>query len=196
MTCARTVTSLTYATAGAMSGSGTTSPTSHRPGGGTVNHEETYDTICSILEAHDEGGVHVEHTADLIMEALERLGEDIVAHLEPPDGVERWLNSHGLSLVPTREVTPPRVWAVLDGDEDEAEEASLEGESGGSLPLQAGEYVEYRTAQSGPRNQSYIGSGMIISIAVNGTVIVAPGPGGQAVFLDPRTDFIRRASSS
>jgi hypothetical protein len=53
-----------------------------------------------------------------------------------------------------------------------------------------GGFVEYRTAPAGPRNESYIGSGVILSLNHDEGVIVETGP-GQQIWLDPQTDIIR-----
>jgi len=154
-----------------------------------VSHDETFDAICVLLEAHDQGGVHVEYTADLIMAALDQMGEDLLGHLDPPVGLKRWLDSHGLSLVTTREVSPPAVWDSLQGDEEE--DAVQEGEPGESLPfLEVGGFVEYRTAPSGPHSQSNIGSGRIKRIDQD-TIEVEFSPGGAGIILFPGVDLIR-----
>jgi hypothetical protein len=163
------------------------------PGRGTaLNREETFDSLCVLLEDYDN--THMETTAEHILDYLEITGEDLLDHLDPPVGLRRWLDSHGLSLVVTREVTPPVVWeAIQEEDEEGGEEAIQEGELGESLPLlEVGGYVEYRTAPSGPHGQSKIGSGTIIGVDEDG-VEVESGP-GMKIILFPGTDFIRLVS--
>lgn len=151
----------------------------------------TLDTICVILEDNLGQNAWTEDLALKLIDALALLGNDLLDHLDPPVGLKRWLESHGLSLVETREVSPPAVWGSIDSDDDE-EDAVQEGEPGESLPfLEVGGFVEYRTAPSGPRGQSQMGSGRVISIAVNGFASVFTGPGQPVVWVDPRADFIR-----
>ena len=147
--------------------------------------EVTVDTLCVLLE--ERGIPQVEETSFLIVDALAQLGDDLLDHLDPPLGLRTWLSSHGLSLVETRQVSPPAVWEALQGEE---EPDDLEEEQGGSLLLQVGGFIEYRTAQSGPHNQSQVGSGRIKALLEDDTVIVETGP-GQEIWIDAVRDFIR-----
>jgi hypothetical protein len=147
-----------------------------------MNHDETFDTICVILEESREQGV--EHAADLIMNALDHMGQDILEHLDPPPGLQRWLSSHGFALVATREVTPPRVWQSIEEEEDG--EGDLEEEAGGSGPLlKVGDDVQYRTAPGGLSGQSYIGAGRISAITAEGWVIIRESP-SQERWVNPQ----------
>ena len=145
--------------------------------------QETYEILCMLV---DEGG-EPEDVAGAIMVALERQGADLLGHLDPPVGLQRWLMSHGLSLVALNEATPPKVWNAIEAEED------------GEVPIadpprpvapQVGDYVEYRTAPSGPRAESRIGSGRIKS-ATDDTVEVEFSPGGAGIILFPEADFIQ-----
>jgi hypothetical protein len=153
-----------------------------------VSREVTFDTICIVLEEYQEQ--RIEDIADQMMTALALLGDDLLDHLDPPVGLRRWLESHGLALIATRSPTPPAVWNAIEGA-DEEEEDIEEGDSGGAVPLlNVGEYVEYRTAPSGPHNQSFIGSGRINAITQDGWVIVQHGPHDEH-WVNLQTDIIR-----
>jgi hypothetical protein len=149
--------------------------------------EQTFDTICVVLEDHPAQAT-IEEVAQLVIDALDELGNDMVEHLDPPEGLRTWLKSHGLSLVATRQVTPPAVWSSIEeGDDQEA--GALEEESRGSLLLQVGGMIEYRTASSGPRQQSQIGMGKIVELRPDDTLLVTTGP-AQFIWLDATKDFI------
>lgn len=149
-----------------------------------MTREETFDIIATLLE---EGG-DVEVLADRILEALGVLGEDLLDHLDPPVGLKRWLESHGLSLVVTSQVTPPQVWEVLQGEAVEPVEEKLEIDP--TPDLRVGDYVEFQTATSGPRGQSRLGSGYVKNLA-HDTAEVEFSPGGAGIILFPGIDFIR-----
>jgi len=151
--------------------------------------EVTLDTLCTILE-EAAGELRIEELAAQLIEGLALLGDDLLDHLDPPLGLKTWLSAHGLSLVETRNVPAPAVWEALQQDE---EEADLEEKTGGSLHLQVGASIEYRTAPSGPRNQSYMGSGRIVQLLRAGDedcVLVEIGP-NQEIMINLATDFIR-----
>lgn len=122
--------------------------------------QETHEILCVLLEdaASRERPPDVESLADAILVALERFGEDILEHLDPPLGLRRWLESHGLSLVPTTEVTPPRIWDVLAEEEDEEIEVAE------APRVAVGDHVQYETAPHGPRGQSQIGAGTVTAV--------------------------------
>lgn len=149
-----------------------------------MTREETFNILCTLLE---DGG-EIEVVAERIMEALEVVGQDLLDHLDPPVGLKHWLESHGLSLVVTSEITPPVVWEALQGEDIEPVEEAMEIEEAPDLRI--GDYVEFRTATSGPRGQSRLGSGRIKSMA-HDTVEVEFSPGGAGVILFPGSDFIR-----
>jgi hypothetical protein len=153
-----------------------------------MTREEVFNIIATLLE---DGG-EIEVAAERIMEALEVLGEDLLDHLDPPVGLRRWLESHGLSLVVTSEITPPQVWEAIQGETVEAVEEKLEIES--TPTLQIGDYVEFQTATSGPRGQSRIGSGYVKNLA-HDTAEVEFSPGGAGIILFPGIDFIRVVTS-
>jgi len=156
-----------------------------------MNREETFNTICTVLEEYD--GDTMERVAEQLIAVMSILSDDILDHLDPPVGLKHWLVSHGLSLVVTHSPTPPQVWGILQGeDEEDDEEADvdLEGEPGESFPLQVGGYVEYRTAPAGPRQVSNVGSGRINAITSEGWVIVQDGPTHET-WVNPQTDLIR-----
>lgn len=154
-----------------------------------MTREVTFDTICVLLEEHVESSI--EMVSELIVDMLGVLGDDLLDDMEPPQGLRRWLESHGFSLVATREPTPATVWAAIDGEEEEDNDlGEEEPDPFASAPPQVGSYVEYNTAPSGPRGQSYVGSGQVTAIAMDGTIVVSPGP-GQEIYIDTRVDFIR-----
>jgi len=138
-----------------------------------VNREETFNIICTILETYageDLLSGQVETMGEAIMDALEVMGADLLDHLDPPPGLKHWLESHGLSLVVTSEITPPQVWEAIQGEAVEPVEERLEIDP---VPnLQVGDYVEYHTAPGGRSGQSYIGSGRIRAITSEGWYIV------------------------
>jgi hypothetical protein len=152
-----------------------------------MTREEVFNIIATLLE---EGG-GIEMVSERIMEALEVLGEDLLDHLDPPVGLRRWLESHGLSLVVTSEITPPQVWGALQEDSEDIEEADVLEEE---IPtLQIGDYVEFQTATTGPRGQSRIGAGYVKNLA-HDTIEVEFSPGGAAIILFPGADLIRLAT--
>jgi len=151
-----------------------------------VSREVTFDTICIVLEEYQ--GDRVEEVADQMLAALSLAGDDLLDHLDPPVGLRRWLESHGLSLIATHSPTPPAVWGAIDGNDEEEE--VLEDGPGESPVLQVGGYVEYRTAPSGPHSQSQIGSGRINAITSDGWAIVQDSPTHEQ-WLNLQSDFIR-----
>jgi hypothetical protein len=153
-----------------------------------MTREEVFNIIATLLE---EGG-EIETVSERIMEALEVLGEDLLDHLDPPVGLRRWLESHGLSLVVTSEITPPQVWEAIQGEAVEVVEEKLEMEP--TPELQVGDYVEFQTATTGPRGQSRIGSGYVKNLA-HDTAEVEFSPGGAGIILFPGIDFIRVVTS-
>jgi hypothetical protein len=154
-----------------------------------MTREETFNIVCTLLE---EGG-EIEVVSERIMEALEVIGEDLLDHLDPPVGLRRWLESHGLSLVVTSEITPPQVWEALQGETVEAVvEEKLEIEE--TPTLRIGDYVEFQTVTSGPRGQSRIGSGRVKNLA-HDTAEVEFSPGGAGIILFPGIDHIRVVTS-
>ena len=148
-----------------------------------MSAQDTYEILCMLIE---EGG-EAEDVAGAVMVALERQGQDLLGHLDPPVGLQRWLMSHGLSLVALNEATPPKVWNAI-----EAEESGEVPSSDPPRPVapQVGDYVEYRTAPSGPRAESRIGSGYVKNVAQD-TIEVEFSPGGAGIILFPEADFIR-----
>lgn len=159
-----------------------------------MTREETFNILCTIIEETD--GRDIEEVSNRIMDALEVIGEDLLDHLDPPVGLRRWLESHGLSLVVSSEVTPPQVWEALQGeDRDDDEVVEDLGEGLGAVPLpQVGDYVEFHTAPAGPRGQSHIGSGRINAITSEGWVIVQDSPTHEE-WLNPETDAVRIVTS-
>ena len=159
-----------------------------------MSYRETYENLCVLLEEYADADT--ETVAEQALAMLGLVGEDLLEALDPPAGLQAWLRSHGLSLVTTSEARSPRVWGVLqaEGDEEVEEEEPLQDleEGPGESPLlQIGDYVEYRTAPSGPHSQSQIGSGTIRNIA-HDTVEVEFSPGGAGIILFPAADFIRQ----
>lgn len=149
-----------------------------------MTREETFNILCTLLE---DGG-EIEVVSERIMEALEVIGQDLLDHLDPPVGLKHWLESHGLSLVVTSEITPPVVWEALQGEDIEPVE---EGEIVEEAPdLRVGDYVEFQTATSGPRGQSRLGSGRVKNIA-HDTAEVEFSPGGASVILFLGADLVR-----
>lgn len=132
-----------------------------------MTRQETYEIVCVLLEdffTREE--VAAEEIAEAILHSLADRGDDLVDHLDPPFGLQRWLESHGLSLVETRQVTPPRVWAAIEDDEEE--EPAQAQQVGPQVKVT--DRVRFKTAPSGPQNQSYLGSGIVM--AHLGTAIV------------------------
>jgi hypothetical protein len=160
-----------------------------------VSYRETYENLCVLLEEYADA--EVETVAEQILAMLGLTSEDLVEQLDPPPGLRHWLLSHGLSLLTTSEERSPRVWEALEAEEaPEMPVNGLEEEPGESLVLRVGDYVEYRTAPSGPHNQSQIGSGTIKSISRSPTgmietVEVEFSPGGAGIIVFPAMDFIR-----
>jgi hypothetical protein len=156
-----------------------------------VSYAQTYDNLCVLLEEYRDSDV--ETVAGQIMGLLGILGEDNLDAFDPPPGLVHWLLSHGLSLVTTTEARSPRVWEALEEDEDggeEEDEGSLEGD-GENLPLQAGEYIEYRTAPQGRDHVQQIGAGYVLEVLDYGIWVRVPGL-EHPVFVDPEGDFTRR----
>jgi len=161
-----------------------------------MTREETFNIICTILETYageDLLSGQVETMGEAIMDAMEVMGADLLDHLDPPAGLKHWLESHGLSLVVTSEITPPQVWEAIQGEAVEPVEEKLEIEP--APVLQVGDYVEYRTATIGPRGQSTIGSGRVKAVTSDGLVIVQVSF-AQDQWLNPREgDSIRVITS-
>jgi hypothetical protein len=153
-----------------------------------MNKEETFNVICTLLE---DGG-EIEVLSERIMEALEVMGEDLLDHLDPPVGLRTWLESHGLSLVVTSEITPPKVWQALQEDEEEEPVDALEVVD--NLQVNIGDYVEFQTATSGPRGQSRLGSGWVANIAHDTIDVRFRQDGGAGIILFPGADHIRVVS--
>jgi len=157
-----------------------------------MNREETFNVVCTVLEEYS--GDPIERIADQLLAVLAEMGDDVLDHLDPPVGLRTWLGSHGLSLVVTSNITPPAVWEALQGEDEEVEENIQEGAGGTGPLLDVGEYVEYRTAPSGPRGQSNVGMGRINAITSDGWVIIQDSPTHET-WVNPQTDFIRVVSS-
>jgi hypothetical protein len=155
-----------------------------------VSRQETYESLCVLLEEYADADV--ETVAEQIIAMLGLLGEDALEALDPPPGLQHWLLSHGLSLVATVEARAPAIWEAVQSQEEPEE--NLEEEPGKPPLLQIGDYVEFRTAPSGPHSQSKIGSGTIMNIA-HDTIEVEYSPGGAGIIIFPDIDFIRLVSS-
>jgi hypothetical protein len=153
-----------------------------------VNHRETHDLVAVIL---DEGG-DIDEVADRILLALSAQGDEVLVHLDPPPGLKRWLESHGLSLVATQEVAAPRVWELV-----EAEEVAEDREHRPHIPvLQIGDYVQYRTAPAGPRQVSTLGAGAVVEVHLAQDLVVVQGD-PHDIYLHPGAgDFIEVIRSS
>lgn len=123
--------------------------------------QETHDTIGVLLDdmAH-QGELEIDDVVDAILNQLAALGDELLEHLDPPQGLGRWLQSHGLSLVATREVAPPKIWELIEEEESVSQEVhpALDPE------LKVGDHVSYQTAPEGPRGQSQLGAGKITAI--------------------------------
>jgi hypothetical protein len=160
-----------------------------------MNRDETFELLCSLLEEYSDAAV--ENVAEEILNSFSYLGEELLDHLDPPVGLKRWLESHGLSLVVTANITPPVVWQALQGeDEEDVEPAEdlQEGLGGSEALLEVGEFVEYRTAPAGPSGQISIGSGRINAITDDGWVIIQDSPTHET-WVNPKTDVIRLVPS-
>lgn len=159
-----------------------------------MTREETFNTICTVLEEYMDQTI--EQIAEQLMAVLAITGDDLLDHLDPPVGLKHWLVSHGLSLVVTHSPTPPQVWGILQGEDEEEEEGEivegdLEGGLGDVSALQVGGYVEYRTAPAGPRGQSQIGSGHILRFEED---VVVVDTGDRVVGIIPSEGDIIRPS--
>jgi hypothetical protein len=90
--------------------------------------------------------------------------------------------------VATQEVAPPRAWDDLETDEEAHLERAAQPEGGkpeGGTPLlQVGDYVEYKTAPSGPTNVSQLGSGAVVEVSDHQGLIVVQGS-PHDVYLHP-----------
>lgn len=163
-----------------------------------MSRQDTYESLCVLLEEYS--GEDVETIAEQILGLLGLMGEETVVALDPPPGLQHWLVSHGLSLVQTQEITRADWPSVTVTGRDELapveeEPEDLEGEPGESLPLQVGDYVEYRTAPAGPNNHMALGSGTIKSITAD-TIEVEFSPRGAGIMLFPEVDLIQRVRSA
>jgi hypothetical protein len=151
---------------------------------------ETFDIVCVVLE--DDEGQEVEQVADDLLRTLGLQGDELLEHLDPPTGLRTWLRSHGLSLVATAEVTPPRIWDALEAEEvnQGTDTDDLEEEE---IPvLQVGDYVEYQTVPHGPRQVSTMGAGYVEVVETDKPDGVwVRRDEGHAVFLNPAEDIIR-----
>jgi len=161
-----------------------------------MTREETFNIICTILETYageDLLSGQVETMGEAIMDALEVMGADLLDHLDPPAGLKHWLESHGLSLVVTSEITPPQVWEAIQGEAVEPVEERLEIDPVPDLKI--GDYVEFQTATAGPRGQSRIGSGWIKSMAHDTIEVRFRQDGEAGIILFPGSDHIRVITS-
>jgi hypothetical protein len=149
-----------------------------------VSRQETFDSICVVLEEYS--GSDVETVTEQLLGMLGLMGNDLLDHLDPPEGLRRWLDSHGLSLVTTHETIPPRVWEAIEEDEAEEmpESLDLEDRRGDVSVLQVGDYIEYKTAPAGPRNESLMGSGTVVMMRT-GSVIVRRANSMVDLYLQP-----------
>jgi len=165
-----------------------------------LNREETFNTICTVIEEY--GDQSVEQLAEQLIAVLSILGDDILDHLDPPVGLKHWLVSHGLSLVVTHSPTPPQVWGILQGEDEEDEEGEIvdesdleEGAGGSGSLLKVGDSVEYRTRPGGPNSQSQIGSGRINAITTDGWIIVQDSPTHEQWVCPQEGDIIRLSAA-
>jgi hypothetical protein len=152
-----------------------------------VSYSDTYDSLCVLLEEYADADI--ETVANQILAMFGLLGEDLLDALDPPMGLSTWLRQHGLSLMVTAESRSPRVWEALEEEDEEDEEGNLEGE-GETVPLQVGEFIEYRTAPQGPNHVCQVGAGRITEINEDHIWVTVTGL-PRDVYLEPETDFIR-----
>jgi hypothetical protein len=159
-----------------------------------VSYSETFDSLCVLLEEYSD--VDIETVANQILAMFGLLGEDLLDALDPPQGLQTWLRSHGLSLLTTSEVRSPRVWEALETQEDaEEEDGDLEEESSEELPLQVGEFVEYITAPHGPNHAQQIGAGRVIGVGDDHLWVQTVGL-PDAIYIAPgEGDVIRRLAT-
>jgi len=160
-----------------------------------VSYSDTYDSVCVLLEEYADADIETVATQLLSMIGL--MGEDILDALDPPPGLQHWLTSHGLALVTTTEARSVRVWEAVESGGDEEENGDLEGETTSEkLPLQVGEFVEYRTAPHGPNGFQQIGAGWVADFDVDtdGETYYWVDPGDRPqIFVKPSEgDLIRR----
>lgn len=156
-----------------------------------MNRDETFDDLCVILE--QRLGEDIDTVVTEIMAYLALTSEELLKQLDPPPGLRRWLASHGLVLVIATDPTPGRVLDLVEDEDDvvEAEILVTQERAGGERPfLGVGDYVQYRTAATGPNSMSQLGSGKIVTVA-HDTVEVEFSPGGGRIVLFPEADFIQ-----
>lgn len=152
--------------------------------------QETFDLVCVSLEECQ--GQDIEAIAADILHILELQGDDLMEHLDPPTGLQTWLRSHGLSLVATTEVVPPRVWDALGAEEviQGTDREDLEEQEEDEIPsLQVGDYVEYQTAPRGPNQVQQMGAGWVREIG-EGFIWVRTGA-ADAYIVPQEGDVIR-----
>lgn len=153
-----------------------------------MNRQETFDLVCVVLEEYQVA--EVEEIAGEILKTLALEGEDLLAHLDPPPGLQTWLRSHGFSLVATSEAVSPRVWEILEAEEIAEDPEEREGDDS-FLQVQVGDYVEYQTAPAGPQHVSTLGSGWVEHVEPDG-VWVRHEASDRPEYLDPQAgDVIR-----
>lgn len=158
-----------------------------------MSYRETYENLCVCIEEY--AGSDVETIAEQMLGMLGLMGEDLLDHLDPPTGLRRWLESHGLSLVATAEVAAPAVWDALEAEDEGEDDESPEHQPSEEPVLRVGDYVEYKTTPSGPRNETLMGAGSVVAIE-DGLVVVHVVNQMRNIYLDPTTDVIRLARSS
>lgn len=129
-----------------------------------MSYQESFDSLCVLLEEYADASI--ETLAEQIFGYLGLTGEDLIEHLDPPPGLRRWLDTHGLSLVVTHQAPAPKVWAALEEDEVEAEVVPNveEQRAEDEVAYHVGDYVEYVTAPMGPRSQMQMGAGRITEV--------------------------------
>jgi hypothetical protein len=118
--------------------------------------DQCQEALFILIDSLNTDGIDTEAIVGHILSLLRAQGEDILQHLDPPVGLRHWLESHGLSLVPTGQAPAPWQW-------DEREEEP-EPDNTITSAINLGDRVRYQTAAMGPRGQSKLGEGTVIAM--------------------------------
>ena len=145
-----------------------------------MNEQQQMTVDCLSILLVDRLALEIDQADDLVDEVLtelRRLGQDLVASLDPPAGIRVWLEAHGLSLAATHAPPAVKAWDRL------AQEEEIEV----SPDFWVGQTVRYRTAPAGPMQQSEMGTGQVTAMyqMQRGMVVTVQVPGRGLVHLVP-----------
>jgi hypothetical protein len=129
-------------------------------------YEECYEALCMVVEEFAADETDIEGVVSALLFMLGRLSDDILGHIDPPFALRKWLDSHGLSLVPTSRPPAPIPWEEEQGQpkEQEPEEDAFQ--------VNLGDRVRFQTKAQGPRMQSRLGEGTVVAIRQDSTDVV------------------------